>query len=171
MSASHQVTLEWGAAALEASHADVTIIAAAARASAAVLVARAEERARRDPDHRLVLLADFDTATDAAGAAYKAQLATGERVSIAIIAVGDTWPDGSLRPSAGDELVAGAVVDTLCDLGIDFHSPACAIASAAWVALRGAARSLTRAESASRESTADTSSDLERARPVTGQYN
>ncbi|MGO2110909.1 MAG: hypothetical protein ACTH31_04785 [Pseudoclavibacter sp.] len=58
---------------------------------------------------------------------------------------------GGVRPSAADELVAGAVVDALCEFGIDFHSPACAIASAAYTSLCGAARSLIRAEAAARQ--------------------
>ena len=67
---------------------------------------------------------------------------------IAIVAAGERWADGSLRPSAADQLVAGRVVDALAELGIDFHSPACAIACAAAVALRGATKALVGAEAA-----------------------
>lgn len=150
MSRAFQVVLEWGAAGLAASPAHVTIVADARRGAAGDELVALAEADRAAGGRAVVLRSDLAGAADAARAALDAQLRLGDRASIAIIAVGDAWPDGSLRPSAADELVAGAVVDALCELGIDFHSPACALASAAFVALRGAARSLVRAEGATR---------------------
>ena len=75
--------------------------------------------------------------------------------AIAIVAAGDRWDDGSLRPNAADQLVAGRVVDELADLGIDFHSPACAAACAAAVALRGATEALIAADAATGQQTTD----------------
>ncbi|GGA67318.1 hypothetical protein GCM10011490_17360 [Pseudoclavibacter endophyticus] len=166
MSAAFQVVLEWGVRGLEATAAHVTIVAAAVpsiRADAIVALAGERAAARSgEGTAGIVLRADLGTAVDAARAAYEAQLALAERASIAIIAVGGEWPseessgsasggrDGVLRPMAGDELVAGAVVDALCEFGIDFHTPACAIAAAAYATLRGAATSIVRAEAASR---------------------
>lgn len=138
---------EWGLDGLRASPADVTVIADAGD------TARGEELhalALADASRRVVLCADQDNAGSIASACLAAQAELGERASIAIIGVGDEWPSGALRPSAADELVAGAVVDSLCDAGIDFHSPACAVASAAYVSLRRAVRHLASAERSSR---------------------
>lgn len=148
MAQAFQVVLEWGGAGLEASRAHVTIVADAdLGATGEALVTRATG----DPARPVVVLADLESAPAAARAALDAQHALGDRASIAIIAAGDTWPDRSLRPAAADELVAGAVVDALCELGIDFHSPACAVASAAYTALRRGARHLASAERSSRD--------------------
>ncbi|GEK79771.1 hypothetical protein [Agrococcus baldri] len=142
MSASHQVTLEWGAAGMRAADADVIVLADADRgAETAELLGLA-------PRTRLVLEATLASAAAVARTALDEQARRGERVSIAIVAAGERWPDGSLRPTATDLLVAGRVVDELAELGIDFHSPACAAACAAAVALRGATSTLIAAEAA-----------------------
>lgn len=144
MSASYQVTLEWGVPAMRTAAADVLVIADADRGPEA---AELESRAPRTP---LVLGATLRNAAEVARAAMDEQERRGERASIAIVAAGDRWPDGSLRPSTADLLVAGRVVDALAELGIDFHSPACAAACAAATALRGATDSLVAAEAAAR---------------------
>ncbi|WAC66738.1 hypothetical protein OVA14_02875 [Agrococcus sp. SL85] len=144
MSASYQVTLEWGVPAMRVATADVLVIADADRGPEA---AELESRAPRTP---LVLGATLRNAAEVARAAMDEQERRGERASIAIVAAGDRWPDGSLRPSTADLLVAGRVVDALADVGIDFHSPACAAACAAATALRGATDSLVAAEAAAR---------------------
>lgn len=144
MSASYQVTLEWGVPAMRTATADVLVIADADRGPEA---AELESRAPRTP---LVLGATLRNAAEVARAAMDEQERRGERASIAIVAAGDRWPDGSLRPSTADLLVAGRVVDALAELGIDFHSPACAAACAAATALRGATDSLVAAEAAAR---------------------
>jgi|GEM_PF-1966378 len=77
-----------------------------------------------------------------------AQERLGDRVYVSIVCAGDEWPDGSPRFSVGDQLVAGAVVDALADAGVDFHDPACAVASAAYTGLRGAVRHLVSASAA-----------------------
>lgn len=101
------------------------------------------------PGTALLLEATLENADAVARAALDEQARRGERVAIAIVAAGERWPDGSLRPTATDLLVAGRVVDALAELGIDFHSPACAAACAAAVALRGATKTLVAAEAAS----------------------
>ncbi|GAA1422114.1 hypothetical protein [Agrococcus citreus] len=147
MSAQYQVTLEWGAAAMRATAADVVVIADADRGAAT------EELHDLAPRTSLVLDATLASASAVARAALDEQERRGDRVSIGIVAAGDRWDDGSLRPSAADLLVAGRVVDELADLGIDFHSPACAVACAAAVGLRGATEALVAAEAASRQPT------------------
>ena len=60
------------------------------------------------------------------------------RVMVAIIAAGDTRPDGSFRVTVEDLLAAGAIVDRLCALGLDATSPEAAVAEAAYRGLRPA---------------------------------
>lgn len=50
---------------------------------------------------------------------------------IAVIAAGEQWPDGSLRPAVEDLWGAGAVLSTLDDLGLGPASPEAASAIAA----------------------------------------
>jgi hypothetical protein len=147
MSADYQVTLEWGLEGLLASAADVIVIADADRGR------ESTELQDRAPRTTLVLDATLVNASAIARAALDEQVRLGVRASIAIVAAGDRWSDGSLRPNAADLLVAGRVVDELAELGIDFHSPACAVACAAATALRGATNTLLAAESAARQPT------------------
>lgn len=149
MSTHYRVTLEWGAAGMRAAVADVIVIADADGGPET-----AELRALATPA-ALVLEATLESARATALAALDAQARLGRRASIAIVAAGERWSDGSLRPTAADQLAAGRVVDELVLLGIDFHSPACAAACAAAVALRGGTRTLVAAEAASAHATAE----------------
>ena len=142
MSAHYQVTLEWGAAAMRVATADVVVLADADRGQ------ETAELRELAPRTSVLLEATLESAAAVARAALDEQERRGDRVSIAIVAAGERWADGSLRPTATDLLVAGRVVDELAALGIDFHSPACAAACAASVALRGATKTLIAAEAA-----------------------
>ena len=62
----------------------------------------------------------------------------GDRFTIAVIAAGEVRPDGSLRFAVEDLLGAGAVIDALADVGIDYCSPESAAAAAAYTGLRNA---------------------------------
>ena len=79
----------------------------------------------------------------------------GERFMVAIVAAGETWDDGSARFAVEDLLAAGAVIDALADLGIDYCSPEAAAASAAFTGLRNATGHLIGASSSGRDLTAD----------------
>lgn len=63
-------------------------------------------------------------------AAYLAPRLTGR--TLAVIASGERWPDGSLRPCVEDLWGAGAVLAALVDLGIDDLSPEARVAEAAY---------------------------------------
>ncbi|GAA2176712.1 hypothetical protein GCM10009846_31590 [Agrococcus versicolor] len=142
MSAEYQVQLEWGPQALRAHPADVVIVADAD--------AGPTGDALRAAPAGLVLAATLEGADAIAEVVLAEQARLGRRASITIAAAGDAWPDGSLRVSVADTLVAGRVVDALAERGIDFHSPQAAVACAAATALRGAAGHLVRAEQAAR---------------------
>jgi 2-phosphosulfolactate phosphatase len=53
---------------------------------------------------------------------------------VAVVAAGERWPDGSLRPAAEDLWGAGAVLDAL---GFDGASPEARLAAAAYDGVRG----------------------------------
>jgi hypothetical protein len=74
------------------------------------------------------------------------QVALGRRVSISVVAA----TDGGVF-SAVDVLAAGAVIDALSTLGIDFTSPEAAVACAAFVGLSGAVAHLYTASVAGQE--------------------
>ena len=65
------------------------------------------------------------------------QAEKGDRFRVAVIAAGDERADG-IRFAAEDLLGAGAVIDALAVVGIDYCSPEAAVATAAFGALRRA---------------------------------
>ena len=52
----------------------------------------------------------------------------GSRGTVAVVAAGERWPDGSLRPCAEDLWGAGAVLAALLDLGATDLSPEARVA-------------------------------------------
>jgi hypothetical protein len=86
-----------------------------------------------DSPARAVVAANLTNRSAVAAWALAHQVRLGRRVSIAVVSAGR---DGTI--SAPDLLAAGAVVDALITLGIDFTSPEAAVASAAFDNLRNA---------------------------------
>ncbi len=82
--------------------------------------------------------------------ALDAQTAKGDRFMIAVVAAGDTGDDGATRFGVEDLLGAGAIIDALGDVGIDYCSPEAAAASAAYAGLRNATGHLVAASAAGR---------------------
>ena len=66
------------------------------------------------------------------------QVRLGRRAMVSIIAAGEPRAGGSTRFAVEDLLAAGAVIDALGALGIDYTSPEAAAACAAFMGLRGA---------------------------------
>jgi 2-phosphosulfolactate phosphatase len=54
---------------------------------------------------------------------------------IAVIAAGERWPDGTLRPAVEDLWGAGALISALAGLGVTGLSPEANAAAAAWLAI------------------------------------
>lgn len=54
---------------------------------------------------------------------------------VAVVAAGERWPDGSLRPAAEDVWGAGAILSGLVERGVDGLSPEAGLAVAAWRAV------------------------------------
>jgi 2-phosphosulfolactate phosphatase len=57
--------------------------------------------------------------------------------TVAVVAAGERWPDGSLRPCAEDLWGAGSVLAALVDLGVGDLSPEARVAEAAFRAVAG----------------------------------
>lgn len=79
------------------------------------------------------------------------QVRLGRRAVVAIVAAGGSTAGGGTRFAVEDLLAAGAVVDALAALGIDFSSPEAAAACAAFTGLRGAVAHLLSASVSARE--------------------
>jgi len=75
----------------------------------------------------------------------------GDRFIVAVIAAGETRQDETLRFALEDLLGAGAIIDALADVGIDYCSPEAAAAAAAFTGLRNATGHLIGASSSGRE--------------------
>lgn len=116
--------------------------------------------------------------TDAAIVAARVldlQVQLGRRVIVAVVAAGDPErpaDDGAelagLRFSVEDLLGAGAVIDALAAVGLDFCSPEAAAACAAFTGLRGAVAHLATASAGARELVAAgvATADIRRAATV-----
>ncbi|MGA1837621.1 2-phosphosulfolactate phosphatase [Herbiconiux sp. 11R-BC] len=94
-----------------------------------------------------VVVADFRTRTAAAQVVLDAQARFGTRAHVTVVTL--SRADG--RFAVEDFLAAGAVVDALAELGLDFSSPEAAAACAAFTGLRRAIGHLVSASVAGQE--------------------
>lgn len=79
------------------------------------------------------------------------QAAKGGRFRVAVVAAGERWPDGTTRFGVEDLLGAGAVIESLIDVGLDHCSPEAAAAGAAFAGMKQAVRHLLKASGSGRE--------------------
>ncbi|MDR6610653.1 2-phosphosulfolactate phosphatase [Leifsonia sp. 1010] len=128
--AKYQVRFDWAAdgAAAVAADADVVVW----------VDALADVPAPELPGDGAVLAAGLTDATSVARWILAEQVRLGRRAMIAVVAAGGATPSGSTRFAVEDLLAAGAVVDALASVGIDYSSPEAAAACAAFTGLRGA---------------------------------
>ncbi|WP_158865697.1 2-phosphosulfolactate phosphatase [Leifsonia sp. AG29] len=66
------------------------------------------------------------------------QVRLGRRAMVSLVAAGGRTPGGATRFAVEDLLAAGALVDALASVGIDYASPEAAAACASFTGLRGA---------------------------------
>jgi 2-phosphosulfolactate phosphatase len=106
--------------------------------------------ALRDTDARIVA-GCLRNAAAVAGWALRQQGDKGERFVVAVIAAGEEREDGTIRFALEDLLGAGAIVDALAEVGIDYCSPEAAAAASAFTGLRNATGHLIGASASGRE--------------------
>ena len=82
------------------------------------------------------------------------QAGKGDRFTVAIVARGETRFSGATRFALEDLLGAGAIIDALAAVGIDYCSPEAAAAAAAFTGLRNATGHLIGASTSGRALTA-----------------
>jgi 2-phosphosulfolactate phosphatase len=130
----YQVRFDWG---LDGAHAiakgaDVIVLVDVLELSKSPDVAAA-----LDPGPA-VIAGNLRNRTAIARWALERQGDKGDRFTIGIVAVAEAWDGGGIRFAVEDLLAAGAIIDALADLGIDYCSPESAAASAAFTGLRNA---------------------------------
>ena len=137
----YQVRFDWGLAGFQALAADADVIVLA-DALPAVDAARGLPTTLAA---HTVIVADLSSSGPVADWALARQAEKGDRFSVAVVAVGESRGDGSIRFAMEDQLVAGAVIDALAALGIDHCSPEAAAAAASYVGLKRAVKHLVKA--------------------------
>ncbi len=103
------------------------------------------------PRTALVLAGGLNDASAVARRILDEQVRLGRRALVAVVAAGGTTPSGSIRFAVEDQLAAGAIVDALAGLGIDYSSPEAAAACAAFLGLRQAVAHLLTASASAQE--------------------
>ncbi|MEV7631714.1 2-phosphosulfolactate phosphatase [Microbacterium sp. NPDC089318] len=102
----------------------------------AAVASAASAAAGPDASPVTVLIGGIRNAAAIARAVMTLQERQGTRASVSIIAAGELAPTGEMRFAVEDQLGAGAIVDALCDVGIDHSAPEAAAAAEAFRALR-----------------------------------
>jgi 2-phosphosulfolactate phosphatase len=130
----YQVRFDWGldGAQAIAKDADVIVLVDALEVSTSPDVA-----AVLDPG-AAVVVGNLRNRKAIARWALERQGDKGDRFTIGIVAAGETRGAGGTRFAVEDLLAAGAVIDALADVGIDYCSPEAAAASASFTGLRNA---------------------------------
>jgi phosphosulfolactate phosphohydrolase-like enzyme len=154
----YQVRFEWGVAGAQAIASDVDVI---------VLVDALpgvpdRSLAATMPGGSTVVTGDLRSRDALAEWVLARQDAKGDRFTVALIAAGGQWADGSMRLAIEDQLAAGAIISALADVGIDYCSPEAAVAAASYTGLRGAIGHLITASASGRELAAADQSELVR---------
>lgn len=137
----YQVRFDWGVAGFQALAAEADVIVLA---DALPTVDAAQTLPTSVAAHT-VIVADLGTSALVADWALARQTEKGDRFSVAVIAVGESRAEGTIRFAMEDLLVAGAVIDALAERGIDHCSPEAAAAAASFVGLQRAVKHLVKA--------------------------
>ncbi|HEU4849740.1 MAG TPA: 2-phosphosulfolactate phosphatase [Terrimesophilobacter sp.] len=139
----YQVRFDWARAGAETVGADVDVIVVVDVLSPAV--------PHVDGLRPAVVAGDLRNRTAVAEWVLARQAEKGDRFAVAVIAAGEAREDGSIRFAVEDLLGAGAIIDALAAVGIDYCSPEAAAACAAFTGLRGAVGHLLSASASGKE--------------------
>lgn len=139
----YQVRFDWGRAGAETVAADVDVI---------VVVDVLSPALPHLGDFRAdVIAGSLGNRTAVADWVLARQVEKGDRFAVAVIAAGEERESGGIRFAVEDLLAAGAIVDALAAVGIDYCSPEAAAACAAFTGLRNAVGHLVSASASGRE--------------------
>ena len=142
----YQVRFDWGLAGAAAVAADADVVV-----WVDVLATDAEGFDDETfPPEALALRGGTADAARVADAVLREQVRLGRRAWVAIIAAG-ARRDDTVRFCVEDLLGAGAVIDALAAVGLDYSSPEAAAACAAFTGLRGAVTHLATASASGQE--------------------
>lgn len=140
----YQVRFDWGLEGAATVAADVDVIVVVDVLSAPPEPALPALRAA-------VIAGGFRNRTAVAEWVLARQAEKGDRFTVAVIGAGEAREDGSIRFAVEDLLGAGAIVDALAGVGIDYCSPEAAAACAAFTSLRNAVGHLVSASASGKE--------------------
>jgi 2-phosphosulfolactate phosphatase len=129
----YQVRFEWGAAGARAISigADVLVLVDVLPEGPALVESL-------DVSDSVIVAGSLRNCAAVARWALERQADKGDRFTVAVVARGAQREDGQLRFALEDLLAAGAIIDALADVGIDYCSPEAASAAAAFTGLRNA---------------------------------
>ncbi len=105
----------------------------------------------RAREHATIVEGSLRNRTAIAQWVLKRQAEKAGRFTVAVIAAGETREDGSIRFAVEDQLGAGAIIDALANVGIDYCSPEAAVACASFTGLRTAVGHLISASASGKE--------------------
>jgi len=146
----YQVRFDWGADGARAIGADVDVIVLVD-----VLELTPVATASGLPEGVVVVAGSLRNPAAVARWALERQAGKGDRFRIAVVAIGESRSEGNTRFALEDLLGAGAIIDALAAVGIDYCSPEAAAAAAAYTGLRNATGHLIGASTSGREATAN----------------
>lgn len=135
--AKYQVRFDWAADGARAVAADADVVVWVDALGDGAIPASAPDLAVI-PGSGAVIAAGLTNPAAAAAWVLAEQVRLGRRAMVSVVAAGGTTASGVPRFAVEDLLAAGAVVDALAALGIDYSSPEAAAACAAFTGLRGA---------------------------------
>lgn len=161
--AKYQLRFDWahdGLAAV-ASDADIVVWVDVLPPVGADRLATARDALPHVPESAAVIAGGLTTASAVAAWIIAEQVRLGRRAMVAIVAAGATTASGGVRFAVEDQLAAGAIVDALAAVGIDYSSPEAAAACAAFTGLRGAVAHLLTASASGQEHVAAGSTPAE----------
>ncbi|MBB5632960.1 2-phosphosulfolactate phosphatase [Cryobacterium mesophilum] len=150
----YQVRFDWGLAGAEtvAAGVDVIVVVDVLSSPSGSGVALGSRPAQKPAAPGAAIVAgSLRNRTAVAEWVLARQSEKGDRFAVAIIASGEARADGSVRFAVEDQLAAGAIIDALAAVGIDYCSPEAAAACAAFTGLRGAIGHLVSASASGKE--------------------
>lgn len=146
--ATYQVRFDWGVAGVAATVEGADAVIWVDQLGGGTDGDRAELLA---VDGAALVLATVQNARAVADWVLERQHENGGRFRVTVVAAGGTRADGSPRFSVEDFLAAGAVIDSLTELGLDHCSPEAAAAGAAYAGLKNATKHLVKNSVTGRE--------------------